>query len=255
MRTLLCYTLLAAFVLGTGPVSAQVNTERMRALDVEGLRTTLGGDVAVQSGNVDLFEVGATARVDARRTPHYAFFAGETRYGIEDGERFRDRTFGHLRYNYRLRSWLVAEAFTQLERDGFARLQLRSLAGAGLRVQYVDTKVLKIFQGTTPMYEYETLTDDDAGRSPATTSTVRWSNYLNARLRITESVQFSGTVYVQPRVDEVDDVRVLHQAALGVDVTEHVRLTAELDLRYDSRPPDTVESLDLALRNGLKVSF
>ena len=122
-------------------------------------------------------------------------------------------------------------------------------------MQYVDTKTLKVFQGTTPMYEYETLTDDDAGRSPATTSTVRWSNYVNARLRITESVQFAGTVYVQPRVDEVDDVRVLHQAALGVDVTKYVRLTAELDLRYDSRPPDTVESLDLALRNGLKVSF
>ena len=255
MRTVLFYTLLAATLLGAGSVSAQVNTERMRALEVEGVRTTLGGNVAVQSGNVDLFEVGATARVDARRTPHYAFLAGETHYGIEDGERFRDRTFGHLRYNYRLRSWLVAEAFTQLERDGFARLQLRSLAGAGLRVQYVDTKVLKIFQGTTPMYEYETLTDDAAGQSPETTSTVRWSNYVNARLRITKNVQFSGTVYVQPRVDEVDDVRVLHQAALGVDVTKHVRLTAELDLRYDSRPPDTVESLDLALRNGLKVSF
>jgi putative salt-induced outer membrane protein YdiY len=252
-RLLLVLLLLVGF--GVAPASAQVNTERMRALEVEGVRTTLGGDVAVQSGNVDLFEVGATARIDARRTPHYTFLAAETRYGIEDGERFRDRTFGHLRYNYRLRSWLVAEAFTQLERDGFARLQLRTLAGAGVRVQYVGTKTLKVFQGTTPMYEYETLTDDGADQSPETTSTVRWSNYLNARLRITESVQFAGTVYVQPRVDEGDDVRVLHQAALGVDVTEHVRLTAELDVRYDSRPPDTVESLDVALRNGLKVSF
>ena len=255
MRPVLCFTLLITLLLRAGPVSAQVNTERMRALDVEGVRTTLGGDVAVQSGNVDLFEVGATARVDARQAPHYAFLAAETRYGIEDGERFRDRTFGHLRYNYRLRSWLVAEAFTQLERDGFARLQLRTLAGAGLRVRHVDTKTLKVFQGTTPMYEYETLTDDDAGRSPATTSTVRWSNYLNARLRITEIVHLAATVYVQPRFDDVGDVRVLHQAALGIDVTEHVRLTAELDLRYDRRPPATVESLDLALRNGLTVSF
>ena len=246
------------FILaGFGGVSAtaQVNTERMRAVDVEGVRITLGGDVAVQSGNVDLFEVGATGRVDARRTPHYAFVAAETRYGIEDGERFRDRTFGHLRYNYRLRPWLVAEAFTQLERDGFARLQLRTLSGAGLRVQYVDTKALKVFQGTTPMYEHENLEDDGLGAHPETTSTVRWSNYVNARVRITEIVQFSGTVYVQPRVDDADDVRVLHQAALGVDITEHVRLTTEFDLRYDSRPPETVESLDLALRNGLKVSF
>ena len=255
MVRFLIFVLLFLTGLGNVPTAAQINTERMRALDVEGVRTAIGGDIAVESGNEDLFEVGVTARVDARRTPHYAFFAGESRYGVEGGEEFRDRTFGHLRYNYRLRSWLVAEAFTQLERDGFARLQLRTLAGGGLRVQYVDTKTLKVFQGTTPMYEHEALTDDEVSRSPETISTVRWSNYVDARLRITESVQFSGTVYVQPRVDKVDDVRVLHQAALGVDVTEHVRLAAELDLRYDSRPPDTVESLDLALRNGLKVSF
>jgi len=50
------------------------------------------------------------------------------------------------------------------------------------------------------------------------------------------------------------DVRVPHRAALGVDITEHVCLTAELDLRCDRRPPDTVESLDPVLRNGLTVS-
>jgi len=255
MARLLFVVLCLLAGVGGASATAQVNTERMRALEVEGVRTTLGGNVAVQSGNVDLFEVGATARVDARRTPHYAFLAAETHYGVEDGERFRDRTFGHLRYNYRLRSWLVAEAFTQLERDGFARLQLRTLVGAGLRVQYVDTEVLKVFQGTTPMYEHENLTADGLGDHPETTSTMRWSNYVNARLRITKNVQFSGTVYVQPRVDEVDDVRVLHQAALGVDITKHVCFTAELDLRYDHRPPDTVESLDLTLRNGLTVSF
>ena len=127
--------------------------------------------------------------------------------------------------------------------------------GAGLRVQYLDADAVKVFQGTTPMYEHENLEGDGLVDHPATVSTVRWSNYLNVRLRVAEGTHLIGTVYVQPRLDDVGDVRVLHQATLAVALTEHVRLSAELDLRYDSRPPDAVESLDLALRNGLRVSF
>lgn len=247
--------LLLAVIVMPNPALGQVNTERMRAVDVDGIQATFGGTLALQSGNVDLFEVGASARVDARKEPHYAFVTGELQYGTKDDAPFRDRTFGHLRYNYRLLSWLVAEAFTQLERDGFARLQLRSLAGAGLRVQYLDTETLGIVQGTTPMYEYENLELSAPARHPATTSTVRWSNYLNVRLHLSEAVHLAGTVYVQPRLDAFSDVRVLQQTTLGVNVTEHVRLTAEFNLRYDSRPPDAVESLDLTLRHGLSVSF
>lgn len=106
--------MLVGLPLFPGIAPGRVNPERMRVLDVEGVRTTSGGDLAVQSGNVDLFEVGVTT---------------------------------HL------------------------------------------------------------------------------------------------------------DVRVLHQATLGVNVTEHVRLHAELNLSYDSWPPDEVEMLHLALRNGMEVSF
>jgi len=158
----------------------------MRALDVEGVRTTLGANLFLQSGNVDLFEIGANARLDYRRARHYAFLVGDVRYGTKGGEPFRDRTFGHLRYNYRIRPWLVGETFTQLERNGFARLQLRVLAGSGLRVQYLDTETLKIFQGTTPMYEYENLAGRSVRGHPVEASTVRWSNYLNVRLRFTK---------------------------------------------------------------------
>ena len=246
---LLGLVLLPAVALG------QVNTERMRAPEVEGVRTTLGGTVALQSGTVDLFEIGVSARIDVRRGPHYAFLAGELRYGAKEDVAFRDRTFGHLRYTYRLRPWLEAEGLTQLERDGFARLQLRTLVGGGLRVRYVDTETVAVFQGTTPMYEHENLEGTGLVAHPATVSTVRWSNYLNVRLRLAEAVHLIGTVYVQPRLDDVDDVRVLHQATLGVGLTDHVRLRVELDLRYDGRPPDDVEALDLILRNGLQVSF
>lgn len=246
---IVCLSLLPCTVWG------QVNTERMRALEVEGFRSTLGADVAVESGHTELFEIGARVRFDFRREPHYTFATGALRYGTQDGDPFRDRVFGHLRYNYQVLSWLVAEAFTQLQRDRFARLQLRVLAGGGLRIRYFNRDAVKLFQGTTPMYEYENLDQAPVGRHPATVSTARWSNYLNLRLRLTEETRFNATVYVQPRFDQWADVRVLNQAALTVRLTEAVHLTTEFGLNYDSRPPGEVDPLDLTLQNGIEVSF
>lgn len=249
------WLILVGSVLFAGPTYGQVNTERMRALDVEGARATIGSDVALQSGNVDLFEVGLTGRLDLRQRRQYAFVAANLRYGTKDDTPFRDRTFAHLRYNYRVLPWLDTEVFGQVERDGFARLQLRSLTGGGVRVQYVDSEPVKVFQGTTPMYEYENLDADGLVVHPPTMSTVRWSNYLNMRLQLQNSVHIITTVYVQPRIDEFADVRVLHEATLGVRVTEHVQFTTELTVSYDSRPPDDVAGRNLSLRNGLQLSF
>jgi len=243
------------FALVALPVQAQVNTEKMRALDVNGFATTVGGDVAIQSGNADLFELGARLRFDARQQRHYGFVVGLTRYGEEDGETFRDRSFLHLRYTYRVLPWLVPETFTQFEENGFTLLQLRILYGLGVRFRYVDTERFKLFQGTTPMLEYENLNGRRVTVHPATVQTVRWSNYLNLRLRLTDNTYLIQTVYVQPRLDEINDVRVLDEATLAVQITKSVALQVGFNLTYDSRPPDGVEDLDVSLRNGLTVTF
>lgn len=241
--------------LSAAPAAAQVNTEKLRAYDVQGLALTMGGDVAFESGNADLFEVGAAARLDALQGRHYAFLTGSVRYGEEDGERFKDRSFAHLRYNYRALPWLVGEAFTQIERDGFKLLQRRFLLGAGPRLRYVDTEAVKLFQGTALMFEDEELDVSQVDTHPAHVSTVRWSNYVNLRLRLTDKTYAINTVYVQPRLGAFGDVRVLDEASLAVVLTRHLTLTTTFSLSYDSRPPDDVEGLDLVLRNGVQVSF
>lgn len=248
-------TLAAVCLIVPYPASAQVNTERMRAFGVDGFATTLGGDLLLESGNADLFEVGLNTRFDYRRDRHYAFLVGQLRYGEESDATFKNRTFGHVRYNYQWVPWLVGEAFTQLQQDGFKLLQLRVLVGSGPRFQYVDTGTLGLFQGTTLMYERENLNAGEVIGHPAEQSVMRWSNYLNVRIKLTEQTSFIGTIYVQPRLDAFEDVRVLHDASLAVAITEHVTLRTTLNLNYDSRPPDNVEDLDVEVRNGLQVTF
>jgi putative salt-induced outer membrane protein YdiY len=142
-----------------------------------------------------------------------------------------------------------------VEENGFTLLQLRFLYGLGVRLRYVDTDRFKLFQGSTPMLEVENLNGSQVVLHPESTTTVRWSNYVNVRLQVSETTFLVNTVYVQPRVDRTEDVRVLNEAALGVKITDHVTLRVALQVHYDSRPPDNVEDLDLTLQNGLQVSF
>ena len=254
-RSALACAALFLCVLLTRSAFGQVNTEKLRSFDVDGFATTLGGDVSFESGNAELFEVGLRSRVDARQNRHYGFLTGEVRYGEEDGQPFRDRAFAHLRYTFRVLPWLVPETFTQVQEDGFKLLQLRFLYGLGARFRYIDTERVKVFQGTTPMYEYENLDGSRIVEHPATVSTARWSNYVHVRLRISDTTYLINTAYVQPVIGDVADYRVLDEASLGVKITKHVLLRMAFVLSYDSEPPDNVEGLDLALRNGLEVTF
>ena len=256
-RRMVLVSFLLLLIAGIGPFQgrAQVNTERMRASDVEGFATTLGGDLLVESGNADLFEIGLSARFDYRRGKHYTFLTGQLRYGEEGEATFKNRSFGHLRYNYQMLPWLVGETFTQLQQDGFKLLQLRVLVGSGPRFRYVDTGTIGVFQGTTLMFERENLDAGEVIGHPADQSVMRWSNYLNVRITLSDETSFSTTIYVQPRLDAFDDIRVLHDASLAVAITEHLTFSTTLNLYYDSQPPENVEDLDLELRNGIQVSF
>jgi hypothetical protein len=237
------------------PALAQVNTEKMRAADVDGIAVTLGGDFALQSGNADLVEVGASARLDVEQGRHYAFLVGRLRYGRSQEDVYKDRAFSHLRYNYRLTGGLTGEAFVQVEQNAFTLLQLRLLGGSGIRAQYVDTETVRVAQGTTLMAERERLNAERLTRHPARATVVRWSNYLSGRVRLAPIVTLTTTAYLQPRLDAFGDVRILNETVLAVQVTEAVALTTTFDLSYDSRPPAVVEPVDLALRSGVNVEF
>jgi putative salt-induced outer membrane protein YdiY len=179
----------------------------------------------------------------------------EVRYGESDGRRFRDAAFAHLRYNYRFGGPLVAEVFTQLERDSFALLNLRALVGAGLRLRLLETEPARLFLGITPMFERERLDANQVGAHPAQTNALRISQYLNARLRLSDRTFLISTTYVQPWVAVPADVRLLNETRLGVGITEALTLRITLNTRYDSRPPGAVSDWTLSWTNGLTFTW
>ena len=243
-------------LLLAGPAQAQVNIENQRALDTDGAAFSVGVDMSLLAGNKELLDVGASGRFDYRAGRHYAFLLGTARYGETEGTVYHNRLFGHLRYNYDLRPWLVAEVFGQGERDTITRLRLRVLGGGGLRVRYFRQRErVGLYQGSALMAEYETLNLGPAGRHPDEVRTVRWSNYLHLRLELNTNTYFTRTTYLQSRLDAFGDTRLLDETTLAFALSQYLSFRTTAHVRYDSRPPDGVERFDVAIRNGLTLTF
>lgn len=246
-----------ALIIGcfTQQAAAQVNIERQRDLEVEGVAASLESDIALLSGNSDVFDLGLGGRVDYRGEAFHTFFLSSVRYGESNGKEYRNRAFGHLRFNHDMTSRLVGELFGQIEHDVFTLLQLRLLGGAGVRLRHVRNEQVGLFQGTALMFEFEDIDDEESGSHPGETKEMRWSNYLNLRITLSEQTSFRNTVYIQPALSDFSDMRILDEASLVVALTKHLAFKTAFNLRYDSDPPDGIDPLDLAVRNGLAVTF
>jgi len=83
----------------------------------------------------------------------------------------------------------------------------------------------------------------------------RISTYLAVTVGAGERVSLNNTVYVQPRIGEPDDVRVLEEAGLKVGLVGALSLKVALTVRYDGEPPAGVKDLDTAVTNRLAWDF
>jgi len=245
--------LLVLLVLWPALASASVNFEkRRRALVRPGW--SFGVDVrgGVRRGNINVLELGADEYVGFQGATHGFLLLGEHRFraqtlaraglGFEDLPRSRlvNAHMGHLRFFRRLRPWLSAEAFTQVEADELAVLRWRHLVGAGLRVRLFERQHAALYVGTAYVPELEVLDralflGQPSGDGPINVWH-RVGQVIDARVG-RGPVQLYNTFYVQPRVDEPGDLRMLEEAALVVALAEHVSIKLAASVRVDTRPP------------------
>ncbi len=243
-----------ATCLCVGPSSALasgLNVERVRMNpDEDGVHGGLTVGIDFQAGNTNRLDVSTSAGIAYRHGPHVAFLIGSSKYSTRTrasegeglstlfapGSRFVNKANVHLRYNYEIRPWLAAEAFTQVERDEFLLLEGRVLFGLGPRFVPFNDGQFSLSLGTDWMLEYEAL---DAARIvrplPADTLVHRWSSYL-ALVYATDRLRMSSTTYLQPRFDRFRDLRLMSEATLDVTLIEPISIRLTLRLRWDSMP-------------------
>jgi hypothetical protein len=245
-----------SIALGTAPLSAQVNIERLRRTDLPaGFAGQAGLDFTLRAGNVDLLLLVPSARIDHRAERWIAFVLGQGDFGWRGGERFSSQALGHIRVGRHLSPRLTLEVFSQIDYDRPRRLTLRWLVGTGPRIHLVAREGWRVALGTAWMFEHEELDLPPEAAHPRETRSHRWSNYLTAAVRAGERLAAAGTVYAQPRFDDMQDIRLLGDARVAVQLVGTLSLQVSGALRWDGRPPDETEKLDLSVRTGVSVEW
>lgn len=254
-------TVALAALLAPAVARAQiVNVQPLLAKsdELQGFSISVEGSADIRRGNVNLLALSANTSAQYRAGRHLFFAMVRGDFSEKDGEPFVNRDLEHLRYRVRLggpQSPFAWEAFAQHDRDAFRRLALRMLLGSGPRVRLNPWKDFSAAVGAAYMFEYEELAggpEADAGNEYVDH---RLSTYLVLQAQVTRLISLGETMYLQPRLDQWRDIRVLNEASLLTQATTNFSVKVALTSAYDSQPPIGVAPLDSTMKASFLVSF
>lgn len=253
------YAFIASFVvalLSSRAAFAQVNAERFRDPKSQpGVGGAVEGSIVVDTGNTQGINAGAAGVLRWLDDPHLVLLFAKGEYSRFNNETNVSRALAHLRYNYRLASWLWGEAFVQTQRDGFQRLLRRDVFGTGPRFGLLQLPTFRVYLGTAYMFEREDIAVEVGTPDSPTTRANRWSNYLSVLWLFDERFSITGTSYIQPRFDRFSDYRWLSEAGLVVNIWRGFSTKLDVSIRYDSEPPTNVKRLDTEIKNAFEWKF
>jgi putative salt-induced outer membrane protein YdiY len=233
-----------------------VNVQSVLATEAkEGLSGSVKGSANWRTGNIDLLRLSGLATAAYHQGDNLVIAIVKGDFGKAKGARFIAKTFEHVRYRRELSSLLLAESFVQHEYDQFRRLELRTLAGAGVALRLLRGKKYNLTFGLAYMPEYERLRDDEETDAGNDYFAHRISSYLNGALQLDERIQLVQTFYAQPRADAPSDARYLSESQFVVQISDRLTQTTSFALAYDTRPPIAIDKTDTNLTSSVIFSF
>lgn len=209
-----------------------------------------------REGNNQLISVGLAASTLWKHDKLLLLGLARGDYGESRGLTLAKKTFEHVRARYTIDCRWKWEAFLQHEYDAFRRLSVRGVAGTGPALQLANTDDVAVLTGVAYLFEYERLDEregvSDAGRRDVSH---RASAYVTGTELLGEGVSIVQTIYVQPRLDDPGDLRLLGELSVTSKLSKHVALTDGFTVTYDRSPPEGIKRYDTALGIRLLVTF
>jgi hypothetical protein len=253
---------LAALAIGLGLVGmpslaqAQIVNLLYEARDAkEGFSGRVAGGATWLSGNATSLQLQGGTLLRLRHDRHLVLAMADGAFGVANDTTFIDRQLGHLRYRADVVGPFQLEAFVQASRNPFRRRVVRTVFGAGPRMEIFDGPVLWAAVGVAYMPEYERLSEGDFPDSGAIDWHHRVSTYLSHTVVIDERLKLSNTWYVQPAVDAIDNLRAFSDLSLELKVWPSVALTLTYALQLDTLPPASVRPVDVDRRLTASWTF
>ncbi|MDH5545747.1 MAG: DUF481 domain-containing protein [Gammaproteobacteria bacterium] len=208
--------------------------------------------IDVARGNAERMRAkgGLTLQWNRSRSIYYSSISAA--YGESKNVRDQNEWFMHGRRIGNISDMLAWEVFAQLEREEFARLNLRTLGGSGVRIQLGQKRPQQaFFLGVGAFYSHELINDT----TKTVAQEVKGNIYLLFKRSLSNHASFVNTLYWQPNATSLSDYRLLETATLSAKILERLALKISLELRQDSRPPATVKQTDMKLLTGIEFNF
>jgi len=256
LRCLLGLCLLAAVHLtglAADHAEAQIVNTLRRWSDAEpGWTGDVEARFAVASGNTEYLEFAGGASLQFVTPRHRV--RGFTNASVRDAndERVAESLQAHVRHNYRLTPVFSTLVFVQHSSDPFRRLERRTLAGGGTRIDVVREEAWEASLGLSAMYEGERFTDDPSGDVE---DEFRGSFFASAIGNVTETLRVDLSAFYQPLFSDWRDDRLFLASSLRADVVGALDLVVRFDLTHESRPPVDVAPTDVRLSTGFVFDF
>lgn len=208
----------------------------------KGVRFTGHVNVGVNatSGNSETRSVYADAEMVARTKENRYTVGGKTQRSSEDGNKTADRTLIYSKYDHFLTEKHYLYANASFVRDEFKDLNLRSVLGAGLGHQFVESKRknLSLEGGLTFVNEDFIDAEDD--------------QYLAARWALDydqfffgDRLQFFHKHEGLQSLENSEDLIIRSETGVRVPFNENLSATVQVNVDWDRSPPPGTEDTDL----------
>jgi hypothetical protein len=228
-----------------------VNIESQRIItDTVGWSGDLGISVSASKNTKSYFTFNGHGHLQFKS--HKNLFLSILDYNLvhAGNEDFDNTGFGHLRYNRKVSDLFSFEAFTQFQFNEITKIELRSLNGLGFRLKLSQYERSKFYYGLAYMFEYEEVKDVSFINKDH-----RMSSYFSFTLKPEETVVFSNTTYIQPKLNEFRDYRLSNNTRLVFNITTHLKFVTQFNFLFDARPPEGVPRSSYEVKNGLNYRF
>lgn len=166
--------------------------------------------------------------------------------------------YSHFRVNFMRKNRLSYELFTQLQADKARGLDLRTLAGGGVRYRLLKEESSGIYLGAGLMHEHEEWQNPEADGQLMVSDLLKSTNYLSAKAKLNDHVSTEGIVYYQ--VGYADSIDKWRNRVSG-DVSLIVKLGTRLSFRtnfnctYEDEPIVPITNFVYAITNGIQLQF
>jgi hypothetical protein len=235
---------------------AQVNTEPFRKrIKAKGYSFFLQGTFDGHTGNTQGVTADGLVGAGFSGNRQLVFAFASVDYSKLDAVVGVDKSFAHARYDVTITRAVSWEVFVQAQSDLFQLIKIRDLVGTGPRFTLYDDGRFGLFLGVGAMWERDVYDVAPGGPDARLQTTARANVYLSAHATLSDGIDAVTTTYVQPRLTDASDVRVLSESGFVFKISTWLSTSISFVTHYDSNPAPGVLPTDTELKNAITLTL